>query len=192
MPEDGSRDVVLESCRTAYTAVTREHRASRSTRNRALGFGLTLLGVGFGLGFRDGIWEFIAVVPVGMAIVGFAWLYNLRTDMALSGYKRFLEERMNQLAGEAVMRWEEVTNDLRSRWEVNARILAVAVGAVFVTAIALGFREVQPRYGLLIGVLYIGANLALGLAAALSLYGILGESDRVWEAFSEEHGRDVG
>jgi len=75
-----------------------------SARVVAIGSGLVLTGLA--LAIREKIYEVIMFLPVLMFSLCFYYL-NLHTAVReMGGYKRYIEERINEIVGEQIYLWE--------------------------------------------------------------------------------------
>jgi hypothetical protein len=77
-----------------------------STYDRVLALAAVIFSIGFGAGLQDGHEVLLVVLPLPIVLLIAFSFSVLIEQLAQGGYKRFLEERANDLVGADVLNWE--------------------------------------------------------------------------------------
>jgi hypothetical protein len=109
-------------------------RASTDVRHfetmveKFVGFGISIVAAGFAYGIAQKVDEVFFVLPVAMFGIYYVFLERMRTILWLGAYKRALEEKMNELAGATLVKWEYLIQEHRGRVD----IIVVSTNVVYV------------------------------------------------------------
>lgn len=109
-----------------YDRLSTDIRAIETNNDKAIGFGLTVVGVGLAYGFKEQLAQVFLFLPIalmGVFLYGVLQYHNL---FWLGGYKRAVEEKINKLAGRKVVCWEELVHEKRGRTNVINASFVVA------------------------------------------------------------------
>ena len=99
-------------------------RASTDVRHfeamveKFVGFGITIVAAGFAYGIAQKVDEVFFVLPVAMFGIYYVFLERMRTILWLGAYKRAVEEKINELAGATVVKWEYLIQEHRGRVDI--------------------------------------------------------------------------
>ena len=155
-------------------AVLREHeRVCSEIRNieinnrRVIGFGLSIIGVGFAYGVSEKVSELMFFVPVALAGVFLFAMLQYNNLFWFGGYKRLLEKQVNEAFGKPVVSWESVVNQRPRIHVINGSLVAVYV-LVAVAATIFSLIEVITLYPPLVYWSFTALIVSLYVAALLS------------------------
>jgi hypothetical protein len=93
-------------------------RSLESMIDKFMGFGVTVIGIGFTYGVKEELVPVFFFLPVAMLGLLFFTADRMRSMMWLGGYKHAVEDRINQLVGVTVTSWEKLVQDYRGRGDV--------------------------------------------------------------------------
>jgi hypothetical protein len=93
-------------------------RSLESMIDKFMGFGVTVIGIGFTYGVKEELVPVFFFLPVAMLGLLFFTADRMRSMMWLGGYKHAIEDRINQLVGVTVTSWEKLVQDHRGRGDV--------------------------------------------------------------------------
>jgi hypothetical protein len=109
-------------------------RASTDVRHfetmveKFVGFGISIVAAGFAYGIAQKVDEVFFVLPVAMFGIYYVFIERMRTILWLGAYKRAVEEKMNELAGATLVKWEYLIQEHRGRVD----IIVVSTNVVYV------------------------------------------------------------
>jgi hypothetical protein len=156
-----------ETLQKEYERLATDIRGIETANDKAIGLGLTIVGLGLAYGIRENlalVFIFLPVALIGVFLYGVLQYHNL---FWLGGYKRAVEEKINDLAGRNVISWEALVQMRRGRVNLINVGLALVYLGVFVAVASISTERVWSAYGWKIG-LPLGA-VEVALAALLSL-----------------------
>lgn len=147
------RKEVLAILMKSYELSAAEIQNTVSANDRLVAMGITAIGAGVSYGLISGKSEVFLALPVLLVSVYVYAVLNHHNISYLGGYKRFLEGRINALAGENLLVWEHVVAE-RSRWH----IVNVPLISAYVT--------------LLLGVIYLSLHTVFAQFSPGVAYGV--------------------
>lgn len=154
MTFDAQKD--RETLQKEYERLSADIRGIETVNDKAVGFGLTVVGIGLAYGIEKDLAVVFAFLPValfGVFLYGTLQYHNL---FWLGGYKRAVEEKINELAGRNVIAWEAVVQNRRGRVNVINVGLATVYLTVLGAIMAISTTKVSSAFG-------IKASVAFGL-----------------------------
>lgn len=89
-----------------YERVSADIRTIEGMNDKVVGFGLTLVGAGFAYGVQQNLVEVFFFLPIALIGVMLYALLQYHNMFWFGGYKRAIEDRINQLSGHTVVCWE--------------------------------------------------------------------------------------
>jgi hypothetical protein len=138
-PED-IRD--RETLQKEYERLATDIRGIETANDKAIGFGLTIVGLGLAYGIKENlalVFIFLPIALMGVFLYGTLQYHNL---FWLGGYKRAVEEKINELAGRNVISWEALVQQRRGRVNViNVGLTLVYLG-IFVAVASISTERV--------------------------------------------------
>lgn len=136
---------------TEYARLCSDVRSIESTNEKLLGFGFTLISLAAVAGLYQHVYQVFFLLPVSVVgtLAYVAASYNALYSMA--GYKRHLEDLLNEAVGEPLLLWESIA-ERRERRSINSALLFVVYFLVSTTICALSIERIIHKYSLLIGV----------------------------------------
>jgi hypothetical protein len=138
-----SIDVLLKE----YDRVCNEIRSIESSNEKAVGFGLTIVGAGFAYGIQQNALEIFYFLPVALVMVVCYAILHQSYVFWFGGYKRALEEKLNLLIGDRVLAWERIVAEHRGhRNLINCTILFL-YGTIFATVFVYCVYEIYQHNG---------------------------------------------
>lgn len=108
-----------------YERVCTEIRSIELANDKVIGFGLTILGVGFAYGIGGKVDQLLFFLPVGFAGVFLYATLQYHNLFWFGGYKRFLEDRLNRLYDRPVISWEAIVAQRPRVHVINGTLVAV-------------------------------------------------------------------
>lgn len=152
-----------------YERVASDIRGIETVNDKAIGMGLTVVGIGLAYGIEKDLVLVFAFLPIalfGVFLYGTLQYHNL---FWLGGYKRSVEEKINELAGRNVIAWEAIVQNRRGRVNVINAGLATVCLTVLTSIIAISTMKVYLKLGMGFGLAFAIVELTL---AALLLLGV--------------------
>lgn len=148
---------------------------------RVIALGLSLLALGASVGVAQDAQEVLVALPFGVISLAGYGLVHLGTELLmLGGYRRYLEESINDLVGGDALTWEsKVVPKLRRLPNPDGLILLWTVVTGIVATGILGF---QAAAGLGAGTVLLLSGV-LTVSAGLIVFGIIrmrSASDRAY------------
>jgi hypothetical protein len=158
-----------EALQREYERVASDIRGIETSNDKAIGFGLTVVGVGLAYGIKEDIavvFPFLPIALIGVFLYGILQYHNL---FWLGGYKRAVEEKINEISGRTVICWEDLVQTKRRRINaINIGLTTVYV-LVLVAVTSISSEKVFAAFGPTFGVIFGFVELAL---LVLLLFGI--------------------
>jgi hypothetical protein len=109
-----------------YERVCSDIRAIETMNDKVVGFGLTLVGAGFAYGVQQNIVEIFFFLPVALLGVLLYAVLQYHNMFWFGGYKRAVEEKVNELSSGPVLNWEALVADQRGRIHaINAAMASI-------------------------------------------------------------------
>lgn len=165
-----------------YAVVSEEIKARIGTDEKALGFGVAILGVGLTWAIKESIREILLFLPIGLFGIFFFSLLNTSTLVALAGYRKYLADRINAKVESKILVWEAIGRTLVAK---NPNFFAVSfVYLLFLTTlIVIGLRAAWA----------IGYKTFSGYAAIIVILsiGVAMSFRRLYSIFSKAYERAV-
>jgi FtsH-binding integral membrane protein len=114
-----------------YERLAADIRGIETMIEKVVGFGITLVGAGFAYGVQQNIIEMFFFLPIALIGVLLYAILQYHNMFWFGGYKRAVEERINELSGKVVLNWETLIAKQRGRIHtINATMATVYVTAV--------------------------------------------------------------
>src|SRR5207253_1081521 len=158
-----------ETLQKEYERLATDIRGIETANDKAIGFGLTIVGLGLAYGIKESlamVFLFLPIALMGVFLYGTLQYHNL---FWLGGYKRAVEEKINELAGRNVISWEALVQMRRGRVNVINVGLALVYLGIFVAVATISTEKVWSEYGRKIGLPFIVIEVALGGVLALGV-----------------------
>jgi len=166
-PVDDIRD--RETLQKEYERIAGDIRGIETNNDKAVGLGLTVVGIGLAYGTKENlsyVFLFLPIALMGVFLYGTLQYHNL---FWLGGYKRAVEEKINDLAGRTVVCWEALVQTRRGRVNViNVGLTTVYLG-ILVAITSISTSKVFAAFGLAFGVVFGLVEVTL---AMLLLFGV--------------------
>lgn len=145
-PSEFAGEVLLQE----YQRLCVDIRSIESANEKILGLGFTLIGLAATAGIYQEVAPIFFVLPIAVvgliayAAVSYLCIYSM------GGYKRHLEDRLNEKIGERLLVWEEIVR-YRERSSVNGHVLRVIYLIIAVSIFVLSILQLSETYGLRVG-----------------------------------------
>jgi hypothetical protein len=158
-----------ETLQKEYERLATDIRGIETANDKAIGFGLTIVGLGLAYGIKENlalVFIFLPIALMGVFLYGTLQYHNL---FWLGGYKRAVEEKINELAGRSVISWEALVQMRRGRVNViNIGLTLVYLG-IFVAVASISTERVWSAYNYKIGLPFVAIEVALAALLALGV-----------------------
>ncbi len=165
----------MDNDRIKLELLTKEHehawediRLFMGTNEKVMGLGFTLLGTGLALGFKEQIKEIMIFLPIAVLAILFYSMYNLNVIMTLGGYKKYIEEKINNEINENILIWEDIVKDLHHN-NIIAIFLYLIYTIFFLATIYLSLINSWKYYGITFFIIYSFILLLLIIGLVISL-----------------------
>lgn len=146
-PGDFAGTVLLEE----YQRLCVDIRSIESANEKILGLGFALIGLAATAGIYQKVDPIFFVLPIAVVgLIAYATVSYL-CIYSMGGYKRHLEDRLNERIGERLLVWEEIVRH-RERTSVSGHVLRVIYLVISVAIFALSILQLGEAYGLRVGV----------------------------------------
>lgn len=164
-----------------YARLSSDIHAIETGNEKAIGLGLSVISIGLAYGIKEKIDVVFLMLPIaliGVFLFGTLRYYNL---FWLGGYKRAIEEKINELAGRTVICWESLVHTQKRRVNViNGTLASVYLG--FLVAVTwISIQRIVDAYGLFVGLIYGAIELCLSI---FLFWGVVQMFDGYDEALS--------
>ena len=150
-----------EALQREYERVASDIRGIETSNDKAIGFGLTVVGVGLAYGVKEDIavvFLFLPIALIGVFLYGILQYHNL---FWLGGYKRAVEEKINEISGRTVICWEDLVQTQRRRVNAINIGLTVVYVVVLIAVASISSEKVFAAFGSTFGVIFGFSELAL-------------------------------
>ncbi len=161
-----TRDILdRKTLEDEYQRLASDIRGIETGNDKAVALGLTVIGAGFAYGIKENVsyvFPFLPVALIGVFLYGTLQYHNL---FWLGGYKRAVEEKINELAGRTVICWEDLVEHRRKRVNVINVGLTLVYVAVLVAMTGISsdrtIKAFGPAYGMASGIVDFGLAVLL-------------------------------
>jgi len=143
-----------------YERLCVEVRLVEANIEKAIAFGLSIVTASFAVGVAQHVHEVFFVIPVAIGGVFFYATMLYTYIFSIGGYKRHVEDQLNEIAEEKILIWEELVS-IRQRNNIIRPVLIaiyVLVGSILV---ALSVNNLITYYGVIVGILMLVTTLSL-------------------------------
>ena len=120
----------VDAALRAYDSAHAEGVSMQRKADAAVGFGLAFVSAAMSLGLYQGIKEAFFFVPLASLSILLYMVLVYTIVLALGGYRRFLEERINEVLGRALLAWERSVAPDVSHGSATTTLSWVALGAL--------------------------------------------------------------
>ena len=158
--DDPAREVLLKE----YDHVSQSVRNLFLATEKSMGLGVALTTVGLAIGLKEKLYESLMLLPIVFAAALLYALYLTTELRAIAGYKKHLEEKINEMHGEELLLWE--TQIAKSRHRLWGQKVFYFVGVVlFLISVYASLDTARQHYSLpvFISLIVIEIVLAAGL-----------------------------
>lgn len=145
-----------------------EIRAVESNNEKAIAFGLSIITAAFSIGVAQHVTAIFLIIPE--ALVGvFLYATTLYTYVfSMGGYKAYLEDRLNGLAGQKILFWERMVIVRQSFNPTRPALVAIYLFiGVILGAVSEAYIKIEYGLPVMIGIALITAVLLYVLLIAL-------------------------
>jgi hypothetical protein len=149
----------------SYEMAASEIRDTANANDRLVAMGIAAIGAGVSYGLVSGKSEVFLALPILLVSVYVYAILNHHNISFLGGYKRFLEDRINALAGDTLLVWEHVVT-ARRRWHVVNVPLIAAYVVILLSVILLSLSTVFRTFSR-------GAAWAVAVTVALQCLSLI-------------------
>ncbi|HIO01752.1 MAG TPA: hypothetical protein EYN14_07325 [Alphaproteobacteria bacterium] len=172
MNSAGSDDAYTKSILLAeYQRLCAEIRSIESSNEKVVGFGLTLISAGLVTGIAQDVDAVFLVLPAAILGVLFYGLMTYTNIFSMAGYKRHLEDQINDHVGGVVLVWEQLV--LNREKNNIARITLVSIYAIISMCVAgVSIFRLFDAYGPIVGWIMSGLVILLVLLLFIAARGM--------------------
>lgn len=168
-----------------YERMCTEIRTVEANNEKVITFGLSIITAAFAIGAAQHVSTVFLLIPI--ALVGvFLYAALLYTYVfSMGGYKRYLEDRLNEHIGKKVLLWERMVAIRQKRNIIRPALVAIylLIGIVL-GAVSEAYIEID--FGLWLMLLIALITVALLVVLLFVLQRMWGMSDLVYMAAIEE------
>jgi hypothetical protein len=163
-PSEFAGKVLLEE----YQRLCVDIRSIESANEKILGLGFALIGLAATAGIYQEVDPIFFVLPIAViGLIAYATVSYL-CIYSMGGYKRHLEDLLNERIGERLLVWEQIVR-YRERTSVSGHVLRFIYLVISVAIFALSILKLSEAYGLRVGLLMSALLLILTTAV---LFGV--------------------
>lgn len=163
-------------------------RVIETTNDKVVGFGLTIVGAGFAYGIQQHLLPVFFFLPVGFLGVFFYATLQYHNMFWFGGYKRALEENINELSGRTVLRWEALVETRRQHVNViNASLVSIYL-MLLASAVAYSFAQIVNNFSSLVAYVFAMVILILMVLLVVSVRQMFSAFTRSYSASRELFG----
>jgi hypothetical protein len=159
----------LQTFLKEYERVSSDIRVIEAMNDKVVGFGLTIVGAGFAYGIQQNLLLTFFFLPLGFLGVFFYATLQYHNMFWLGGYKRALEEKINELSERTVLRWEALVETRRQRVNViNASLVSIYL-VLLVSAVAYSFARIIANFSPMIAYAFAVVILTFAVLLVISI-----------------------
>jgi hypothetical protein len=92
---------------------------------------------------RAGVDEVFFVLPVAMFGIYYVFLERMRTILWLGAYKRAVEEKINELSGRTVLKWEYLIQEHRGRVDIIVLSTNLVYGLILIATAIVSIARIK-------------------------------------------------
>jgi hypothetical protein len=156
--------------------------------DKVVGFGLTIVGAGFAYGIQQHLLQAFFFLPLGFLGVFFYATLQYHNMFWFGGYKRALEEKINDLSGRTVLRWEALVETRRERVNViNASLVSIYL-VLLLSAVAYSFAQIVANFSPVVAYAFAMVILTFTILLAMSVHQMFNAFVRSYSASRELFG----
>jgi len=157
--------------------VSADIRQLESMVDKFIAFGVAVIGAGFAYGLQASprVNEIFFVLPVALFGVYYVFFERMRTIVWLGAYKRALEDKINEISGTTVLKWEYLVQEHRGRADIIAVSVNVVYALILIGVVAYSWFKVRAIYsteaffGVRVDFVYTAVVIVLVLLLALCI-----------------------
>lgn len=166
-------------------------RSLESMLDKFMGFGVTVISIGFTYGVEKKLIAMFCFLPVAMLGLLFFTADRMRSMMWLGGYKHAVEDRINQLVGVTVTSWEKLIQDHRGRNDVIIKSTYVIYVLLFGGIVLYSGAEVFI-WDTRVGLVFSGVMITLAILLIVSGLRVKASYCQAYKLSTEMLGKPVG
>ena len=163
-----------------YDITMREMVRRIDLNAKTIGLGFIVLATAFSFGLKERVNEILIVAPLPAFAVLFYSIFNNTLIFLLAGYRRYIAERLNALAGERILVWVPMSSPLIVKnWAI------IALNCLNITFLALtvfvSLNTLLNLYGYFAYAVMAAIMVALTTVSIVAALRILRASDEAYQ-----------
>lgn len=182
-------DFELQALLKAYEIAGQEIISLTAKTEKVIGLGFTLLGALILYGLKEQIKEVLILAPVGAFVIALYSISVFLAVMALGGYKKYLEERINTILGKEILRWEIVTVRELVHGNMPGKTVSFLFAFLLLLISFLGLKSTLKFYGIEFFVGFAALLISLFVVSIASIVKMSKAFDKAYQHSKEGSNR---
>lgn len=156
-------------------------RQLEQSGQRIIALAVTVLGLGLMYGVKEGVAEILLVLPLVLFGIASYAVHTYTEVVALGGYRRYLEEMLNSIAGAPSLRWESAISHQRHGTAAQFFLYSVYI-LIIIISVAVSLHTAVKLHGVWLAVPLGIVALVYGAGLLVSVRAMFKAFDRAYEA----------
>lgn len=175
--DNSSLDILLKE----YDQVSEWVRSLFLSSEKLIGFGVALVTVGLSYGLKEKVYEVLLLLPIVLSGV-LLYAAHLTTGLrAVAGYKKYLEERINEALGGEYLLWESHLAKSQHRL-IGQKLIHLVSAILYLLSIWLSLQTAWQFYRREIFYSLVIINLVFFTGIIISVVEMYRVFDRIYQS----------